>query len=536
MNTSNAMASKPPGVRGKEGKRFLEIVRIVRRNGLLRGATPEKLRNALEDLGPTFVKLGQLLSMREDLLPPAYCKELQKLRSDVKPMPMDEVARVVEASLHVPLAQAFPAFDPVPLGSASIAQAHAAALPGGEKVVVKVQREGIFERMSADIALLQKAVRPLRFAPAGGTVDFKMVLDELWNVSRQEMDFLHEADNADEFIRLNRDIAYIGCPKPYRALSTGQVLVMEAVEGYRIDDCEALRQEEYDLTEICLKLCTNYMKQVLDDGFFHADPHPGNLRVRDGQIVWLDLGMVGRISAKDRAEFEKALAAVAARDADGVTDAVMAITGHTEPVDRKALHDDVKTMLDHYLEMDIGQMNLGSIMQDTLRIAQRHRLSLPQGVTLLGRGVSTLEGLVADISPETNLLQIVAQRFAARKLKDINLKQAAVQNARAVYESVQKSLSTPALLNDALRSLLRGEIAVRVENAPSASVQREERRRAERLQGTIVFAGLFVGSCLLTLSGVTPRVLGIPWVATAGFASAAFYGLYRLIRRMGDRG
>ncbi len=523
------------GEKGKEGKRFLEIMRIVRRNGLLRGATPEKLRGALEDLGPTFVKLGQLLSLREDLLPPEYCKELQKLRSDVKPMPMDEVARVVEASLHVPLSQAFPAFDPVPLGSASIAQAHAAVLPGGEKVVVKVQREGIFERMSADIALLQKAVKPLRFAPSGGAVDFKMVLDELWNVSRQEMDFIHEADNAEEFIRLNRDVAYIGCPKPYRALSTGQVLVMEAVEGLHIDDCEALRREEYDLTEVCLKLCTNFMKQVLDDGFFHADPHPGNLRVRDGQIVWLDLGMVGRISQQDRAAFEKALAAVAARDADGVTDAVLQITGHSAPVDRRALHDDVKAMLDHYLEMDIGRMNLGAIVEDTLHIAQRFRLSLPQGVTLLGRGISTLEGLVADVSPETNLLQIVAQRFAARKWKDLDVKQAAVQNARAVYESVQKSLSTPALLNDTLRSLLRGELSVRVESAPSPSSQREERRRADRLRGTVVWTGLFLGSCLLTLSGITPRVLGVPWIAAAGFAVSALLGLYRLLRRMRDR-
>jgi ubiquinone biosynthesis protein len=246
------------------------------------------------------------------------------------------------------------------------------------------------------------------------------------------------------------------------------------------------------------------------------------------------LGMVGRISQEDRAAFEKALAAVAARDADGVTDAVLAITGHSAPVDRRALHDDVKTMLDHYLEMDIGRMNLGSIMQDMLRIAQRHRLSLPQGVTLLGRGISTLEGLAADVSPETNLMEIVAQRFAARKLKDVDLKKAAVQNARAVYESVQKSLSTPALLNDALRSLLRGDVTVRMESAPSPVVRREERRRAERLQGTIVFTGLFVGSCLLTLSGVAPRVLGIPWIAAAGFAAAAGFGLYCLLRQLRD--
>jgi ubiquinone biosynthesis protein len=516
--------------RGKGGGRFLEIANILRRHRLILGVTPEKLRAVLEDLGPTFVKLGQMLSMRTDLLPLSYCEELQKLRSEVKPMPMDEVARVVEASLGVPLLQAFRTFDPVPLGSASIAQAHAASLPDGRKVVVKVQREGIFDRMASDIALLRMAVKPLKFVPTGEAVDFDMVLAELWNVSQQEMDFLHEADNAEEFIRRNADVAYVGCPKPYRELSTRQVLVMEAIDGIRIDDREALEREDYDPAEISLKLCTNYMKQVLDDGFFHADPHPGNLRLRDGQIVFLDLGMVGRLSDRDRAEFEKAFAGVAARDADAVTDAVIAITKHSAPVDRKALHDDVKAMLDRYLEMDIGRMNLGEIMQDYLRIGQNHRLMLPQGVTLLGRGISTLEGLVADISPETNLLQIVAQRFAARKLRDIDLRKAFAQNAQAVYESVQKSLSTPALLNDTLRAALRGDLTVRVETAPSAAQLREVKRRSGRLNRTIVFTGLFVGSCLLTLSGVSPRILGVPWVAVPGFGAAALYALYCLLQ------
>ena len=152
---------------GKSG-RFLQIGGILRKHKVILGVTPEKLRAVLEDLGPTFVKLGQLLSMRTDLLPLPYCEELQKLRSEVKPMPMDEVARVVEASLGMPLAEAFPAFDPVPLGSASIAQAHSAVLPDGGKVVVKVQREGIYDRMASDIALLKKAVKPLKLVQTGG--------------------------------------------------------------------------------------------------------------------------------------------------------------------------------------------------------------------------------------------------------------------------------------------------------------------------------------------------------------------------------
>ena len=169
----------------------------MQKHRIVLGVTPEKLRAVLEDLGPTFVKLGQLLSIRTDLLPQEYCTELQKLRSDVKPMPMDEVARVVEASLGMPRHEAFPVFEPEPLGSASIAQAHAAALPDGRRVVVKVQREGIYDRMASDIALLRKAVKPVKWVGSANSLDLDMVLQELWNVSQQEMDFLIEADNAE---------------------------------------------------------------------------------------------------------------------------------------------------------------------------------------------------------------------------------------------------------------------------------------------------------------------------------------------------
>ena len=471
MSTQHTVPGKP-----KQAGRFFQILGILQKHGVVRGVTPEKLRAVLEDLGPTFVKLGQLLSIRMDLLPQEYCTELQKLRSEVKPMPMDEVARVVEASLGMPLHEAFPEFEPVPLGSASIAQAHAAVLPSGEQVVVKVQREGIYDRMASDIALLRKAVKPVKWVGSVGSVDLDMVLTELWNVSQQEMDFLNEAANAEEFIRLNQEIKHIGCPQPYRELSTRQVLVMEKIDGIQIDNLDAMRQAEYDVADICLKLCENYMKQVLDDGFFHADPHPGNLRVRDGQIVFLDLGMVGRLSAGDQAAFEKALAGVAARDAASVTDAVLAITRHSGPVDRRALHDDVKTMLDQYLEMDLGRMNLGDIVQGYLRIARDHGLKFPQGITMLGRGISTLEGVVADISPDINLLEIIAQRFARKKFSQIDWKEELYKNAQSVYETAHKLMGMPTLVNDTLRAALNGELTVRVETASSSAQRREERR------------------------------------------------------------
>lgn len=514
--------------------RLLEIMGILRKHNVIMGVSPEKLRLVVEDLGPTFVKLGQILSMRPDILPLAYCDELQKLRSDVTPMPADEVTRVIETSLGMAVSEAFPTFDLEPLGSASIAQAHRATLPCGASVVVKVQREGIYAKMASDITLLRKATKLLKLTPTGETIDFAMVLSEMWTVSQQEMNFLSEAENAEEFARLNEGIAYVAFPAIYKDISTREVLVMEAIEGFQIDDQPALIAAGYDMAEISRKLCVNYMKQILDDGFFHADPHPGNLRIRDGQIVWLDMGMVGRLSAKDQAAFKKAMTAVAAHDIGALMEAILAISKHTAPVDREALYADVDAMLAEYVEMDLGSINIGELMQHVLDLAQKHRLSLPPGVTMLGRGVSTLEGLIADISPDVNVMEIVSQRFAHTALRDIDLKQTVARDAQAVYESVQKSLSSPALLNDALRAALKGELKLRVDEQPSQASAQAQIVRADRLRRAMLASALFVGASLMTLSPVEPKWFGLPWVSVVGFVLAAgfpVWGWWREKRR-----
>jgi len=513
--------SKPNKRQPSGTARLLEITRILRKHRILAGLTPEKLRQIVEALGPTFVKLGQMMSMRPDILPRAYCDELQKLRTEVAPMPADEVRRVVEASLGRPLSEVFPTFDPVPLGSASIAQAHRATLPDGTRVVLKVQREGIYQKMASDLALLRKVARLVKLTPTGETVDFAMVIEEMWTVSKQELNFVHEADNAETFARLNQDVAYVTCPHVFREYSTRQVLVMEAVDGIPIDNQAALLTQGYSLSEIGLKLCANYLKQVLDDGFFQADPHPGNLLIRDGQIVWLDLGMMGTLTAKDRAAFQKALGAAATRDIGGVTEAVLAISKHSAPVQRDALYADVDAMLSQYLEIDIGTMNFSSIMQEVLDLAQRHHLALPPGVTLLGRGVSTLEGLIASISPDVNLMQIITQRFGQNAFHDFSLRQTVLTNARALYESAQKSLSTPALLNDALRSALKGDLRLHMDQQPSQAAQQAENQRATRLNRTLILSACILGASLTTLSTAQPLWFGLPWISVVGYGAAA---------------
>lgn len=255
---------------GENKARLKEITEVLLRHEIVRGVTPEKLRRILEDLGPTYVKLGQILSMRSDMLPGAYCKELSRLRSSVAPMPFAQVKRIVEEAYGRRLGEIFSSFDERALGSASIAQVHAATLATGERVVVKVQRQGIYDTMSRDIALLHRAVRVLKYTGASELVDFNKVLDEIWAVAQQEMNFLTEAANLEEFRQLSEEVAFVTCPKLYRAYTTTQVLVMEFIDGYGVDEKQRLLDAGYDLSEIGRKLADHYVKQVVDDGFFQS--------------------------------------------------------------------------------------------------------------------------------------------------------------------------------------------------------------------------------------------------------------------------
>ncbi|MFR2664247.1 MAG: ABC1 kinase family protein, partial [[Clostridium] scindens] len=257
------------------GTRLREITAVLRKHSIARGVTPEKLRLILEDLGPTYIKLGQIMSMHSDILPKRYCDELMRLRSEVAPMPFAQVKEVIESSCACPAEEIFQELEKEPLGSASLAQVHRAVLKTGEQVVVKVQRQGIYETMSRDIGLLHRAVKFLPPVNMKGLVDLDLVLDELWNVAQEEMNFLTEASNMEEFARLNKDVQFVAVPTLYREHSTSQILVMEYIDGCGVDEKERLQEDGYDLKEVGAKLADNYVKQIMEDGFFHADPHPG---------------------------------------------------------------------------------------------------------------------------------------------------------------------------------------------------------------------------------------------------------------------
>ena len=493
--------------RSENRQRLMEIVEVVRRHELTKGMTPDKLCAMIEDLGPTFIKLGQILSMRSDILPKEYCQALKKLRSDVAPMPYDQVVSIVEESYGRPLDEVFSSFDEKALGSASIAQAHAAVLQNGDRVVVKVQRQGIHDIMSRDIMLLKQACKLLKYTPASGLVDFNQVLDEMWVVAQEEMNFQTEAANLEKFHRLNQDVAFVTSPALYREYTTTHVLVMERIDGISIDNREELLAQGYDPAEIGAKLADNYVRQIMQDGFFHADPHPGNLRVRDGKIVWLDMGMMGSLSDRERDLIGKAINGVAGGDITLCRDAVLGLGEFHGETDKRRLYHDIEDLLDKYGSMDLGSMDLAKVFEDLTDVMKANGISMPGSLTMLARGLATVEGVVADLSPEINVMSVVTSRIGNQMLQNFDWRTEMTQDARSLYESAHKSLEIPALLADILKTGLKGEANLGIEHHCGDDTGRLARELSFKLCMTLFAAALLLFGGLLRQCG--PQLGGV---------------------------
>ncbi|KNZ42177.1 ABC1 kinase family protein [Acetobacterium bakii] len=508
------------------GKRMKKILSILVKQDITKGLTPEKLRLILEDLGPTFVKVGQILSMRQDVLPREYCKELEKLRTQVKPMAYETVIGVMENEYSRSMADIFLEFNKESLGSASIAQVHAAVLKDGSKVVVKIQRPGIYDVMAQDIVLLQRAVGVLNIASGmGNVVDFRMILDEIWNTAKLEMDFLNEAQNAHRFFKLNQDINYVSCPLIYDEYTTSKVLIMEYIEGIEIDQTEALIAAGYDLKEIGIKFAENFVKQVIDDGFFQADPHPGNIIIRDGQIIWIDLGMMGTLSKRDMGLFRRSVKAIAISDIESLEGVILAMGVHKGPrINHAKLYEDIDMMLQEYGTEDLSNVNIGRVMEEMMRIAGDNHIAMPSGISMLSRGVITIEGVISVVTPEINIVSIMTNHMTGQELKDFDLQKFIETNGRRFLISEDKSIDIPGQISDLLRQTNKGQLKVNLELLGSEEPLGEIDKMVNKIVTCVITAALLISSSFIATTDMTPKILGIPALGVIGYFVAMILG------------
>ena len=501
--------------------RLKEMVAVLRKYDVVRGMTPEKLRHILEDLGPTFVKLGQVMSMRPDFLPQEYCDELMKLQNGAKPLPFSTILEVIEQEYSRRWNKVFSSIDEEVLGSASIAQVHRAVLTTGERVVVKVQRPGIYKVMARDMVLLRRASRLVRVVShSQDVIDFDMVLEEMWGIAKQEMDFLIEADHIEEFRHLNQDEAFVTCPNVYRNLTTQHILVMEYVDGVRIDDFDGLRARGVDITLLGRRLGENYVKQIIEDGYFHADPHPGNIWVRGGRIVWLDLGMMGRLSNRDRTAIRKAVIALANHDTFEMKTAVLALGVPRGHINHTALYQDIDALMAQYSTLDFRDLRMGVLTRQIMNILRVHHIACPQGLSMFARGILTIEGVMRLVCPKVSFVEIFAKSLQLNYKKNFDWREEISKAKRESYLLMRKSMALPEQISDILKMTMSGQTKVNLDLTGSEEPLRHVDKMVNRVIVAVLCAALLLGSSTICTTNMTPKIMEIPLLGFVGYLIA----------------
>ena len=509
--------------------RLREIVEVMRRHSIIHGVSPEKLRLILEDLGPTYVKIGQIMSMRSDMLPQKYCDELMKLRADVKPIEFTEVVRLIEEEYGMPIKEVFPEIEEKPLGSASIAQVHIVTLKDGRKAVAKVQRPHIKEIMAQDIALMRKAAKLFQIIElSGDVIDFNSVIEEMWVVSKQEMDFLLEAKNCRELAQLNAEIEYVAFPEIIDNLTTSKILVMEYVDGIQVDKVDELTSMGYDMNEIGEKLAENYIKQVLDDGFFHADPHPGNVWVRDGKIVWLDLGMVGRLSSRDRILFKNAVLAIVNNDIFEVKNVLLSLGTVKGRVNHSLLYDDIDELIAKFANLDLGMMDLGQLFEEILEVCNRHNIRMPARITMLARGVVTIEGVLSACCPDVSFVQLAKSHLTENYMDKLDLAAELKKSGKNMFAMVKKGIDVPGQLSDLLKMATKGQMKMNLDVTGADEPIKQINHMVDKGIIAIIASSLLIGSSLISTTNMKPIVLGIPLFGILGFFGSTILSCWLL--------
>jgi len=460
---------------------------------------PQRLRLALEELGPTFVKLGQVLSTRPDLLPPAYVAELAKLQDTVPPAEWDPVRAQIEAELGAPLERIFSTFDPEPIAAASLAQVHTATLPDGAEVVVKVQRPHIQATIETDLEILFDLARLLQArTPLREIYDLPEITQEFAATLRAELDFYREGGNADRFRTNFAKEPYLHIPQVYWDFTTRRVLVLERIRGIKIDDIEALDGAGCDRRRIALHAARIIVKEILEDGFFQADPHPGNFAVMPGEVIGaMDFGMVGHLSHRTRSDLIRLYIVAVQMDEEGIVDQLIRMGAVSGTVDRAGLRRDVTWLLHKYYGLPLKAVRAREVIDETMPIAFRHHLHLPSELWLLGKALAMMEGLALKMVPDFDIFAVskpYVQRLTWQMVSPRTWGPSLLKGAGDWAELLSL---IPRVGSQLLTRAERGELEVTISHKELDQALVRLDRSANRLSLSMLLAALIVGLALL---------------------------------------
>ncbi|MEJ5310215.1 MAG: AarF/ABC1/UbiB kinase family protein [Anaerolineae bacterium] len=471
---------------------------------------PAHFRQALEELGPAFVKLGQMLSTRPDVLPPDYITELAKLQDNVPPVPWEEIRQVIEAELGQPPEKVFGEIDPHPLAAASLAQVHAAKLATRQKVVIKVQRPNILPTIQTDLEIIHDiAEYAEHHTPLGRVYRLVEIVEDFSDTLHNELNYQSEGRNAD---RLRENFAHEDClhiPWVYWEYTTRRILVMEYIEGIKITNIAALDEAGYDRAKIATNAARMIIKEILEDGFFHADPHPGNLIVMENEVIGaMDFGMVGYLSDSDRATLIRLYNVAVRMDAKGVTDGLIHIGAAPPDVNRRALSQDIERLLRYYNGLALKDVHVDELMDAVMPLAFTHRLHLPTNFWQLGKTLAMMEGIGYKLAPDFDIFAFSAPYAAKLMLKS------ALPNRHLLDTLIRRGLVWSDLLEELphIGMLLLNRIEKRepLKLALDHSNLELLDRMATRLSLSLIVAAMIIG-----LAGLIPATTNTPWLVQA---------------------
>jgi ubiquinone biosynthesis protein len=485
-----------------------------------------RIRMALEELGPTFVKLGQVLSMRPFLIPYELVVELSKLHDQVPPMGWEAARAAIEKNLGCKIEKAFASLDQEAVASASLSQVHNAVLHDGTRVVVKIQRPGIRRIIDADMIILRDIAQLLeKHIPESRQYEPVGIVDELARSTRKEINFLYEARNIEIFARNFKDDNRIFVPRVFWDYTTRRMITMQRIEGLKITDTEKLKETGIDPVEICRSGGDMVFLMVFEHGFFHADPHPGNLFITpDGRIAPVDYGMVGVLSDSQLSELGDILTSVVAGDAESVVYTFSRAGVLPESVNRQALEVDISELLIRYHRIPLAQLDMATVLDEFFEIAHRHNLRIKSEFMVFGKALVTYEEVARQLDPQYDLIKSAAPYVKKLALKRIGLTRILRDLRMGLNELHDLIIKFPAEIGSFARKLNKGEARLGLEIRGLDRLTIELDRSTNRLAFALVIAAIIVGSSMVLTLDVGVKIYGLPILGLVGYVFAGILG------------
>ncbi|MCD4821653.1 MAG: AarF/ABC1/UbiB kinase family protein [Methanococcoides sp.] len=492
---------------------------------------PERVRKVLEELGPTYVKFGQLMSMRQDLIPKEYAEEFAKLQNEVPPFSFDEVERVVEEEFGKKIEEIFLSFDSSSIAAASIGQVHRAKLFDGTEVVVKVQRPGIRKVISSDLDILYSmagfAEEHVEEAKLYSPVE---VVDEVYHSIHAEMDYTQEARNIERFRRNFENDPDIVIPNVYWEYSTRRVLTMEYIDGVKCNNFNTLEEMGLDRYKIAENGTKAFMKQIFEDGFFHADMHSGNVLIlEDGRICLLDFGMVGSISNEMKNLLVDALLAIAREDVTQYLEVMRDFGMVPDELDIHSFKIEYGYILSKYYGRSLKQLDTPEMIAEMMTLLRKFRIRIPPNIALLFKGVMTVSGFALQMVPDFNVT-VVAEPYAKGIMRNrLKPKQMAESLYSDLWQTARMLHKAPLQISHILATAEKGYLNLKFDSHEMDRIVAEISSSSNRLAFSFIISSIIVGSSLIIQTGMEPHIWSVPLFGLMGFSVAAFMGIWLMV-------